>query len=179
VHFPEQPRANLSGNGKAADVVFVGGADRDRVPYMAALMRAGFQLALYGGFWSRYRETAAAACGLADAQTSRQAILAAKVALCLVRRANRDGHCMRTFEVPAIGACMLTEDTDEHRELFGEDGRTVVYFRTLEEMVEKLRWLLAHDDERRRLANAAHRLITTGRNTYRDRLQTMLQINGE
>jgi len=178
-HFPEQPSAGRGANGFAADVVFVGAADRDRVPYMVTLMRAGFQLALYGGYWNRYRRTAGAARGHADLPTSRQAVGAAKVALCLVRRANRDGHCMRSFEVPAIGGCMLTEDTAEHREIFGEDGQTVVYFRTQEEMVERLRWLLAHDDERSRLANAARLLVTAGRNTYRDRLEAMLQRTGE
>ena len=30
-------------------------------------------------------------------------ISGARIALCLVRRSNRDGHCMRTFEVPAAG----------------------------------------------------------------------------
>jgi spore maturation protein CgeB len=104
------------------------------------------------------------------------AISTAKVALCLVRRANRDGHVMRTFEVPAIGACMLTEDTEEHREIFGEEGKAVVYFRPILEMIEKLRWLLDHDDERQRLAEAAYRLIVNGRNTYKDRLLTMLEL---
>jgi spore maturation protein CgeB len=82
---------------------------------------------------------------------------------------------MRTFEVPAIGACMLTEDTQEHREIFGEEGQAVVYFRSKSEMVEKLRWLLGHDHERERLASAAHELITNGRNTYKDRLLQMLE----
>ena len=85
---------------------------------------------------------------------------------------------MRTFEVPAIGACMLTEDTVEHREIFGEEGKAVVYFRTVDEMIEKLGWLLDHEDERRRLAEAAHALITKGRNTYKDRLVSMLELTG-
>jgi hypothetical protein len=43
-------------------------------------------------------------------------------------------------------------------------------------MVEKLRWLLAHDADRKRLANAAYRLITAEKkNTYRDRLEVMLE----
>ena len=76
--------------------------------------------------------------------------------------------------MPAIGGCMLTEDTVEHREIFGEDGQAVVYFQTQDEMVEKLRWLLSHDDERHRLADTAHRLITSGKHTYSDRLEAML-----
>jgi spore maturation protein CgeB len=174
LHFPEAP-ANGERVRLASDIIFAGGADRDRVPYMEALIQAGFGVALYGGYWERYVQTASAARGQADASTLRKAVNAAKVSLCLVRRANRDGNVMRTFELPAMGACLLTEDTEEHREIFGEDGEAVAFFRTHEEMVEKLRWLLAHEDVRRRLREAAHRIITTGRNTYRDRLEAMLQ----
>src|SRR5262249_27682881 len=178
LHFPE-PSATAEEQARfAAEVVFSGGADCDRVPYMAALIRAGFKVALFGGYWERYRETKANARGYADPQTLRKAIKGAKVALCLVRRANRDGNAMRTFEVPAIGACMLVEDTEEHQEIFGEEGKAVAYFRDVDDMVEKLRWLLAHNDERQRLAQTAHRLITQGKHTYRDRLMTMLALAG-
>ena len=174
LHFPEAPT-----NGERAriqsDIIFAGGADRDRVPYMESLIQAGFDVALYGGYWERYAQTAPAARGQADAVTLRKAVGAAKVALCLVRRANRDGNVMRSFELPAMGACMLTEDTEEHHEIFGDDGEAVAFFRTREEMVEKLRWLLAHEDVRRRLKESAHRVVTAGRNTYRDRLEAMLE----
>jgi len=114
--------------------------------------------------------------GVADLDTLRAAIQGAKVALCLVRRANRDGHVMRTFEVPAVGACMVTEDTSEHREIFGDDGRNVVYFKTIPEMVERCRWLLTRPDEILRLRTAAHRLIVDGGNTYRDRLRQIVRL---
>lgn len=160
----------------ASDMVFAGGADRERLTYIFALIRAGFKVALYGGYWDRFRETRAYTRGHADPQTLRKAIGGAKVALCLIRRANRDGNSMRTFEVPAIGACMLTEDTEEHREVFGGDGEAVVYFRSIPEMLERARWLLDREDERRRLATAAHRLITQGENSYADRLKSMLEL---
>jgi spore maturation protein CgeB len=173
VHFPEPP-TEAEASRFAADVVFVGGADRDRVPVMSALARAGFRLGLWGGYWERHPGTRAYARGHADPPTVRRAIGGAKVALCLVRRANRDGHAMRSFEVPAIGACMLVEDTDEHRELFGSDGEAVVYFQTLDEAIDRLRWLLAHESERRRLSAAAHRRVIGGENTYGNRLAVML-----
>jgi hypothetical protein len=38
---------------------------------------------------------------------------------------------------------------------------------------------LDHDDERQRLAEAAHQLIAVeGKNTYQDRLETMLSVAG-
>jgi spore maturation protein CgeB len=174
-HFPEAPANDGERARFQSDIVFVGGADRDRVPYMAALIQAGFDVALYGGYWERYPQTAGFTHGHADPQTLRKAVSAAKVSLCLVRRANRDDNVMRSFELPAMRACMLTEDTDKHREIFGEDGEAVAFFRTREEMVEKLHWLLAHEDLRNRLKSAAHRVVTTGRNAYGDRLQAMLE----
>jgi spore maturation protein CgeB len=175
VHFPDPPRTPEDRARFAADVVFAGGADADRVPYVAALVRAGFHVALYGAYWESYLETRSHTRGHADWTTLRKALGGAKVALCLVRRANRDGHVMRTFEVAATGACMLTEDTEEHRELLGKDGDTTVYFRSAAEMIDKLRWLLADDGLRARLASALHRRVVDGRNTYGDRLRAMLE----
>lgn len=158
----------------AADVVFVGGADADRLPYIEALLGAGFSVALYGAYWERYRSTRRHHRGQADVQTISKATRAAKVALCLARRANRDGHVMRSLEIAAIGACMLVEDTLEHRRLFGASGERVVYFSSEREMIERLAELLSADTERRRLASAVREHILAGNHTYADRLKTML-----
>jgi spore maturation protein CgeB len=83
---------------------------------------------------------------------------------------------MRTFEVAAMGACVLAEYTGEHEEILGPDGEAVVYFRSEGEMIERLRWLLDNDKERRRLGAAVRARITGGRNTYKDRLETMLTV---
>ncbi len=179
VHFAE-PRVSPEEEKQfVSDVVFVGSGDRDRVPYISRMVREGFNLGLYGNRWQRFRETRGLSPGQADVRTMRLAIRGAKVALCLVRRANRDGNTMRTFEIPAIGTCMLTEDTEEHRDIFGRDGEAVAYFGSVEEMMQKLRWLLEHNEERRRLARAAHERITRGRHTYKDRLITMVGLAGD
>jgi spore maturation protein CgeB len=174
--FYPEPIDSVISTTSAPDIMFAGGADRDRIPYISTLIEAGFNVDLYGSYWERYPETKHFTKGQADVPTLRRAIQKAKIALCVVRHANRDGHCMRTFEVPAIGTCMLTEDTAEHREIFGKEGENVVYFTTLTEMVEKTQWLLEHDGERERLAQNAHLLITQGGHTYGDRLNTILAI---
>ena len=155
-------------------MAFAGGADPDRIASIGVLTRRGFRVALYGGYWQRYGETRTQGRGHADPQTLRKAIAGAKVALGLVRRANRDGHSMRTFEVAAMGGCMLAEDTDEHRQILGEDGEAAVYFRSPAEMIERLQWLLAAEDERQRLKVTIQARITSQPNTYQDRLEAML-----
>lgn len=172
VHFWEHPALGRAEDRH--DVVFVGGGDRDRLPWMTALLREGLDVGLYGGYWDRYAETKSCAKGLADEKRIRQTTTASKVSVCLVRRANRDGHCMRSFEIAACGGCMLVEDTADHRDLFGEDGEAVRYFSTVPELVAKARALLGDEAERERLRRAAHRLVVSGGHTYTDRLRTMM-----
>jgi spore maturation protein CgeB len=177
LQYPESVRDEREIARVGADIIFAGGADRDRVPYVAALIDAGFRTALYGDYWERFPETRANTRGHADPVTLRRATACAKVGLALVRRANRDGHVMRSFEIAAVGTCLLAEDTEEHREIFGPDGEAVAYFNTMGEMVERARFLLEHDGEREKLAEAAHRRIVGGANTYRDRLASMVALD--
>ncbi len=158
-----------------ADVMFAGGADAERVRYFAALVQAGFSIALYGTYWDRFPETRNLTRGQLPITELPKAIAGAKIALCLVRHANRDGHCMRTFEVPASGGCMLAEDTAEHREILGPDGEAVMYFRTIDEMITRARWLIEHADVRRRMSTAGRLRIRTADNTYAQRLETILE----
>jgi spore maturation protein CgeB len=72
-------------------------------------------------------------------------------------------------------AAMVMERTDDHEDLFGPEGTAALYFETVSEMVEKVRWLLDHPDKRHEMAREAHRLIIDGKHTYRDRLQTILR----
>jgi spore maturation protein CgeB len=174
-HFPEPPVGDDERAQYAADVVFAGGADAERVAIVRPFLEAGLQVALYGGYWDRYAETRAFARGHADPRRLRKAIGGAHVSLCLVRRANRDGHSMRTFEVPAMGGCMVIEDTDEHRAFFGAPGDAVIYANTTSEMVDAARALVNDPDRRQRLAGRAHRLIADGPFTYADRLRSMLE----
>ena len=69
---------------------------------------------------------------------------------------------------------MLTEDTEDHREIFGPEGENVLYFRDIGEMVEKPRWLLNSPTERQRLTAAARRLVTENRHRYEDRMADIL-----
>jgi spore maturation protein CgeB len=174
--FYPPPAGRPREQGGPAGVFFAGGADPDRVPYIHALLSAGIDVALYGDHWDRYSETRAAARGHLPPDALREHIWKAAVCLCLVRRANRDGHSMRTFEVPAAGGCMLVENTDEHREIFGEDGQAVRYFTGLDEEVAITKELLACPERRQSLAAASHRLVWDGGCTYEHRLRTLLKL---
>jgi glycosyltransferase involved in cell wall biosynthesis len=158
----------------ASEILFVGGGDRDRVAWIDSLAGAGLRVALYGSYWERYPETRALTRGPAPPEIIRKATIAADVALCLVRKANRDGHVMRSFEIPACGGCPLLEHSSEHREIFGDEGQAALYFANIDEMIEKARLLMRDSALRLRLAQAAHARMLCGGHTYRDRLDQMV-----
>jgi spore maturation protein CgeB len=159
-----------------SEIVFVGGGDDDRLELIAPLIEAGFDLSLYGGYWEGYDRTASYSEGTAPPETINKATRAADIALCLVRRANRDGHVMRSFEIPSIGACMLAEDTEDHRRIFGGEGERVRYFDSPSSLVEKAQSLLQCSEERHRLADSvrAH-VVERGCHTYRNRLREIIE----
>src|ERR1041385_5349598 len=64
------------------DIAFAGGADGDRLPFISALIRANFRLAIYGDYWSRYSQTRNAQRGYVDPPMLRRVINNPKVALC-------------------------------------------------------------------------------------------------
>jgi hypothetical protein len=180
VPFAYQPDAHYpdlggdSAEDPTYDVLFVGGADSDRAAFMRDLSGAGLRLALYGGYWKDDRRLRPWARGWLDLPGLRRAVPRARINLCLVRRANRDGHTMRSYEAAAMGGCLLVEDTDDHRALFGEDGAAVHYVRNSADAVARARWLLDRPADRTRLRLASRARLLAGAHRYRDRLQQML-----
>jgi hypothetical protein len=142
------------------DVVFAGHYEADfRVDYLESIMRAGFQLNLFGGGWENARTAILPSSPLhrlypiapvVDADY-RKALSGAKIALCFFSKLNRDTYTRRNFEIPATGAFMLSEYSDDLATLF-EEGKEAEFFRSKEEMLDKISYFLSHDVERREIA---------------------------
>jgi spore maturation protein CgeB len=68
----------------------------------------------------------------------------------------------RTFEIPATGVFMLAERTEDHLSLFKE-GVEAEYFGNDEELKDKMRFYLKHDELRRKVAAAGReRCVRSG-----------------
>jgi spore maturation protein CgeB len=140
------------------------------------LIDAGLEVALFGRYWDRYSKTRPYWRGIAGQEAIRSASAAARICLCLVRRANRDGHTMRSFEAAAIGGCLLVEDTTDHRALFGRNDHAVRYFRSIPEMIHQAKHLVANADIRNRLSLHLRQTFDWERHSYAERLAAMLGI---
>jgi hypothetical protein len=176
VHFSDPPVVQSEWKRFAADVAFAGEADADRLPFFRSLIGAipDLNLALYGGLWNRDRQLRRYFRGPVRGRDFRMALGGAKIVVNLVRRENRDDHVMRTFEGPACGAFMLHERTDSHLEVFRE-GKEAAFFESSDEMIDKVRYYLTHEHERERIRQAGHARTVSGGNSYRDRLEEILQ----
>jgi hypothetical protein len=173
VHYfqPEEPQ----GARDACDLLFIGGADADRTAFFRRVVDLwpDVRLDLYGNYWDRDSQLRAFWRGYAFGDLYRSATRRAKLAINLVRHGNRDGHVMRTFEVPACGGCMLAERTDDHARFF-EEGREALFFDTPESLVREARAVLDDDDRRTGIALAGHRRVVRDGHTYAARLEAIL-----
>lgn len=81
---------------------------------------------------------------------------------------------MRMFEATGNGACLLTDHGDNITELFEPDHEVVTY-KTIDECVEKARYLLEHEDVRSRIA-AAGRARVLADHGWRNRCARILSV---
>ncbi len=81
---------------------------------------------------------------------------------------------MRLFETTGVGACLLTDWKENLSGLF-EPDKEVLTYRSVEECVEKVKYILEHEDERRSIA-AAGQLRTLREHTFDNRAARIDEI---
>jgi len=142
----------------AADVGFVGWFERERAELMQRLAAAGIRVTVWGADWGRWRASYPDLVlreEYLDGLDYAKAINATRINLGFLRKVNRDLQTTRSVEIPACRAFLLAERTDEHRRLFRE-GQEAEFFSTFDELRDKCRHYLAHEDGRRRIAGRGY-----------------------
>jgi hypothetical protein len=155
----------------ASDVLFAGHYEPDeRLECLEALAALDVNFKLFGGTWHLAERRLGAESPLrrffpvrsltrADYRT---AISGTKIALCFLSKLNGDTYTRRTFEIPAMQTFMLSEYTDDLASLY-EPGVEAAFFRSKEEMLEKIEYYLKHDQQRLAIARNGHlRLLRDG-----------------
>ena len=84
------------------------------------------------------------------------------------------GTNSRTFDIAACKGFQLSDDKEDLRDLL-KAGEEVICFRTAEELRKLIRYYLAHPDERKQVAEAAHQRVLKD-HTYFNRASEILGI---
>lgn len=79
---------------------------------------------------------------------------------------------MRNFEIMATGSFCMTNWIPNIEDIF-EDGKHLVLYRSQEEMIEKAKYYIAHDDEREKIAQAGYEHVMKN-HTIQNRVNTIL-----
>jgi hypothetical protein len=70
--------------------------------------------------------------------------------------AGKQGGNLRLFEATGVGACLVTDWKENIGDFFVPDVEVVVY-RTANEAIDKIRYLLSHEEERKKIALAGQK----------------------
>jgi len=152
VHYPE----SLAEKNRSIPVLFVGHYEADgRLELLDSLVRRGIPVRVFGTGWeevtTRFPWLAAQKVRRVWGQEYAHLLRSAKITLGLFSGRNRDVWTRRCFEATACQSMLLAERTEEMCKLFKE-GQEAVYFGSADELVEKARHALVHDEERERIA---------------------------
>lgn len=164
-----------------SDVVFIGHFEPDhRVECIEALLEAGIRVRLFGTGWDRYlskklKESFGPIISPLYGEEYVKALCASKVALCFFSKLNRDTSTIRSFEVPACGSLLMSERTEEMKQLFEED-KEAVYFSDKEELVHKVLLLLQYPERRNAIAMAGYARSLRDGNDVVNRMRTWSDI---
>lgn len=184
VHRPPEYSA-IDENIWNADVVFVGNSYKRRIRQLEYLVKHSpnsIKLKIFGPNWEKNLSPLSPLKKyiqnkVLDPKDMAKAIYYSKVSLGFLCEENRDDYTQRTFEIPACKGIFLAERTIRHLH-FLKEGEEAFFFDTenLEELVEKVSFLLRNENQRMNAKEQGYQKITTSHHTYKDRLDRIIEL---
>lgn len=172
IQLSEKEKNSLGGT-----VGFIGTFEQQRGESLRLLTSKGIVVRIWGNCWEKCKWQHPNCIFEYQALIGNnyaRAICSFDINLCFLRKLNRDLQTTRSVEIPACGAFMLAERTNEHLELFKE-GKEAEFFSSDEELIKKIRYYINHPEKRKRIAEAGRQRCLASGYSYHDRLQEMLK----
>jgi len=176
VHRP-MIREEVGEDYQRFDLVFAGACEHERMMSLNALCEAGFSVVVYGGDlggWNKQNLHPSMLCRpAAFGEAYTKAMHHGKLALCFLRKINRDRITTRSMEITGMGRPMLAEKTEEHDAHF-VDGVEYAGFRNDNELTALAARYLRDEPARVELGSRARqRCLNSGYSTF-DRAREMI-----
>lgn len=151
LNLTERDRAEFG-----AQAGFIGTYEAARAQGCLHLAKAGISIRVFGNGWQDCKVThpnLIVEQRPVSGDDYVRAMLSTPLQLGFLRKQVGDQHTDRSVEIPACGAFLFAERTQEHEELFSE-GHEAAYFESTQELVDRARFYLSHPEERAALARA-------------------------
>jgi spore maturation protein CgeB len=183
-------------------VGFLGGWEPRRERLLSSLAADGVDLKVWGGYWdflqdgrwTLRRHIILRQLAGADSYTFHRderlartlqgdevygddyarALTGSNIGVGFLRKVCADQHTTRTFEIPACASVLLADRTPEHEEFFTE-GKEAEFFDSRDELLDKTKFLCAHDGARQRIAEAGYNRCVRSGYAYVHRLRSALE----
>jgi hypothetical protein len=175
-HYPrivtDSDRIRLGGR-----IGFIGTYEKERADSICFLVDHGLDVRVWGNSWNKLKNYSKNLLIEGEGLYSKdycKAISCFDINLCFLRKKSRDFHTQRSTEIPACGGFMLAERTDEHLALF-EEGKEAAFFSSNEELLEKCRYYLTREEERKQIALAGTKRCGTSGYSNEEIVKQMLQ----
>ncbi len=176
-HFPRM-LTEIEKEKLGGDVGFIGAWEQERANSILYLVKNGINVKVWGGGkWSQYKNKyhnlQIEEKGLFSEDCAK-ALSAFKISLCFLRKMNFDLQTTRTMEIPACGGFLMAERTVEHERLFDE-GKEASFFSTDQELLEKCKYYLENETERKAVVQAAHQRCLVSGYSNKKTVEAILQ----
>lgn len=147
VHFPR-----LDFFSKKDTITFVGLYEPYRAEILNALLASGYKIVLGGIGWSKFLKSKTLQNDnitfLGEKVVNEQyamAISTSQFALGLLSKKFPELHTTRTFEIPACGTCLVTEENSEINSFFSDEE--CLKFKNINDLIQKLQNLTANPSQ--------------------------------
>jgi spore maturation protein CgeB len=184
-------------------VGFLGGWEPRREELLRAVIAAGVDLKIWGGYWEFLRDgkwtprrhiilrqlagkkefhfhrdeslSRAHQGGEVYADDYARALTGSEIGLGFLRKVCPDQHTTRTFEIPACGSMLLADRTNEHQEFF-EEGTEAEFFDSCEELVDKVKFYGKNASARKAVAERGYQRCRESGYAYVYRLKVAFEV---
>jgi hypothetical protein len=175
-HFPVEVTAK-DREYYGSEVSFVGHCEPSTIEIMCALREVFQTIKIWGAGWDRYRLPSSMQKVVQFKsvwyEEYRKVLCGSNIIVHYLSRRAQDTQTSKSFEIPACGAFMLTERTEEHIQSFEED-KEAGFFSSAEELVKKVRFYLKNNTLREQIATAGReRCLRSGYSNH-ERIKKML-----
>jgi spore maturation protein CgeB len=163
------------------DVSLIGNWSKSREQWLKGLSPF-FEIFIWGGSW-HHTTTLKKEPNIhimykrADLEDYSRVVSKSKICLNILTKENRDETNLRNFEISACKGFQLCNRTQQLLSIFKEDEEIALYG-TTEELIDKVRHYLEHEDERNEIAKKGFEMITSGEHTFLSRCKEVVSKVG-